>query len=39
VCDRLTPHQLPRLKLFAAPDRRIANSGVEHRGAATALGR
>jgi hypothetical protein len=39
VCDRLTPHQLQQLKLFTARHLKIANSGVEHRGAAIALGR
>ena len=33
VCDRLTPQQLQQLKHFTARHLRIANSGVEHRGA------
>ncbi|GAC1450294.1 MAG: DUF6390 family protein [Pseudarthrobacter sp.] len=39
VCDRLTPHQLQQLKLFTSRHLRIANTGVEHRGAAIALER
>jgi len=39
VCDRLSPPQLQRLKHFTARHLRIANSGVEHRGAAIALER
>jgi hypothetical protein len=37
VCDRLSAHQLQHLKHFTARHLRIANSGVEHRGAAIAL--
>jgi hypothetical protein len=37
VCDRLSPRQLERLKHFTARHLRIANNGVEHRGAAIAL--
>jgi hypothetical protein len=39
VCDRLSPRQLQRLKSFTARHLRIANNGVEHRGAAIALER
>ena len=39
VCDRLSPRQLQRLQHFTARHLRIANDGVEHRGAAIALER
>jgi Family of unknown function (DUF6390) len=39
VCDRLSPHQLQQLLHFTARHLRIANDGVEHRGAAIALER
>lgn len=39
VCDRLTPRQLQQLKLFTGRHLKIANTGVEHRGAAIALER
>ena len=39
VCDRLSPQQLQQLKHFTARHLRIANDGVEHRGAAIALER
>ncbi len=38
VCDRLTPYQLSQLKLFTSRHLAIANSGVEHRGTALAIG-
>jgi hypothetical protein len=37
VCDRLTPAALHRLQHYFARHLKIANSGVEHRGAAIAL--
>jgi hypothetical protein len=37
VCDRLSASQLQQLKHFTARHLRIANNGVEHRGAAIAL--
>jgi hypothetical protein len=39
VCDRLTRQQLQQLQLFTGRHLRIANDGVEHRGAAIALER
>jgi hypothetical protein len=39
VCDRLSAYQLQQLKHFTARHLRIANDGVEHRGAAIALER
>jgi hypothetical protein len=37
VCDKLTGSQLRKLQHYFARHLKIANSGVEHRGAAIAL--
>lgn len=38
VCDRLTPAEVHQLQRFTARHLAIANSGVEHRGTALAIG-